>query len=65
MPTMMVSKKGMITYLMVVYKPTANWRIEGKYKISWYPDAEQLGSGQDTIEGNTKNEVKLQLIYKF
>ncbi|OJW72143.1 MAG: hypothetical protein BGO68_04600 [Candidatus Amoebophilus sp. 36-38] len=65
MPTMMISKRGITTYLMVVYKPTTNWRIEGKYKISWYPDEDQLGSGQDTIDGNTKNEVKLQLIYKF
>lgn len=57
--------KGIKSYLMIGYKPTANWRIEGKYSIGWYPDEDHLGSGNDIIEGNIKNEFKLQLIYKF
>lgn len=64
MPTMYY-KQGIKSYITIGYKPTTNWRIEGKYSLTWIQNDDHLGSGQDQIMGNTKNEVRLQVIYQF
>ena len=58
-------KKGMKYYLFLCYKPTPSWRLELKYAFTGYKDETSIGNGQEKIEGNTKNEVKLQAIFKF
>ena len=58
-------KKGMKYYAYLCYKPTPSWRLELKYTLTWYVEEESIGSGQEKIEGNTQNELKLQAIYKF
>ncbi|ACP20862.1 hypothetical protein Aasi_1497 [Candidatus Amoebophilus asiaticus 5a2] len=60
-----VNKKGIKYYMLVTYKPTPNWRIEAKYSITWHLEETSIGSGQEEIDGNTKNTVSLQLIYRF
>jgi hypothetical protein len=64
MPTMYY-KKGSRSYIAITYKPTRNWRIEGKYSFTWIQNDDHLGSGHDQIAGNTKNEARLQVIYQF
>jgi hypothetical protein len=61
----MYYRKGIKVYMMVGYKPAINWRIEAKYNVSWYPEEDHIGSGNEKVQGNIKNEVKLQLIYNF
>ncbi|MEM0374378.1 MAG: hypothetical protein QXO96_07500, partial [Sulfolobales archaeon] len=64
MPTIYY-KQGIKSYITIGYKPTANWRLEGKYSLTWIGNNDHLGSGQDQIISNTKNEVRLQFIYQF
>jgi hypothetical protein len=64
MPTMYY-KQGIKSYIAMGYKPTTNWRIEGKYSLTWIQNDDHLGSGQDQVMGNTKNELRLQVIYQF
>lgn len=42
-----------------------NYMLIGKYGMSYYPDAEEIGSGRQRIEGKWKNDVYLQLRIKF
>jgi hypothetical protein len=64
MPTIYY-KQGIKSYITIGYKPTANWRLEGKYSLTWIGNDNHLGSGQDQIMSNTKSEVRLQVIYQF
>lgn len=64
MPTMYY-KQGIKSYVTIGYKPNVNWRIEGKYSFTWIRHDDHLGSGQEQIMGNTKNEVSLQVVYQF
>ncbi len=61
----MYYKQGIKSYVTIGYKPHTNWRIEGKYNLTWIQNDDHLGSGQDQIMGHTKNEVRLQVIYQF
>lgn len=58
-------KKGMKYGVYVCYKPVPSWRLALKYACTWYMDETSIGSGHETIAGNIKNEIRLQIIYKF
>lgn len=58
-------KKGMKYYILLCYKPTPSWRLDLKYVFTWYKDETSMGSGREEVEGNIKNEVKLQAVFKF
>ena len=57
--------QGMRYCLLVCYKPTTAFRLEMKYTLMHYRDKDKIGSGQETIEGNVKNDVRLQAIFRF
>ena len=58
-------QKGIKYYLFLVYKPTPSWRFEAKYAFTWHKDQPSIGSNLEETMGNTRNEIKLQAIYKF
>jgi hypothetical protein len=57
--------RGMRYCLLVCYRPIAVFRLELKYALTHRTDKNVMGSGQETIEGNFKNEVTMQAIFKF
>ena len=57
--------QGMRYCLLVCYKPTPAFRLEMKYTLTHYREKDKIGSGQETIEGNVKNDVRLQAIFRF
>jgi hypothetical protein len=56
---------GMKYCLFLAYKPHPSWRFEIKYACTWLKDQASIGSGLEKIEGNIKNQIKLQVMYKF
>jgi hypothetical protein len=56
---------GMKYCLFLAYKPHPSWRFEIKYACTWLKDQASIGNGLERIEGNIKNEIKLQVMYKF
>ena len=58
-------KKGMKYSIVIGYKPTSSWRLELVYALTWYMDGTHRDYGTKKMEGNTKNELRLQTIYKF
>ncbi len=57
--------RGMRYCLLVCYQPIAVFRLELKYALTHRTDKNTMGSGQETIQGNFKNEVTMQAIFKF
>lgn len=57
--------RGMRYCVLVCYQPTAVFRLELKYALTHRTDINEIGSGQETIQGNLKNDVTLQAIFKF
>ena len=57
--------RGMHYRLLVCYQPTAAFRLELKYALTYRMDQDRIGSGQETIRGNAQNGVTLQAIFKF
>ena len=57
--------RGMHYRLLVCYQPTAAFRLELKYALTYRMDQDKIGSGQETIRGNAQNGVTLQAIFKF
>lgn len=61
----MYNGEGFRTYLNLRYKVTRNLDLWARHAMFFYKDVETVGSGLDQIQGNKKNEVKLQLRYQF
>lgn len=57
--------KGTRYCLLACYRPTPLTRIELKYALTHYRDRAKISSGQATIQGNTQNELCLQIIFKL
>lgn len=57
--------KGIRTYLNCSYRFSKQLKAWCKYSISYYPQATEIGSGLDQIEGNKKQDIKIQLRYYF
>lgn len=57
--------RGMRYCLLMCYQPTPSFRLDLKYALTHRRDRDEIGSGQETIKGNFKNDVMLQAIFKF
>ena len=57
--------KGYRYYVNVNYDVTRKLSLWAKFSQTIYPDKNNIGSGLDLIKGNTKSEVRLQVIYSF
>jgi hypothetical protein len=57
--------KGIRNYLIVEYKITKALTVWLRYARTRYIDRDEIGSGLETIEGNTRNDVKFQSIFNF
>jgi hypothetical protein len=47
------------------YDLNKHWMLIAKYGQTTYSDREEIGSGNDLIEGNKKSDLQLQLRIKF
>ena len=56
---------GVRNYALIEYKIHNNLTLWLRYARTRLLNANQIGSGQDVIEGNTKNDVKLQTRFRF
>ena len=61
----MYYNKGIKPGIAIAYKPTTNWRLEGKYSCMWIWNQDHIGSGNDMIMSNVKHSLQFQLIYSF
>ena len=57
----LLNGRGYKWFLVVNYKLGSRWRFSLKYREIRYPDEETLGSGLDTIFGNQKRHIRVQL----
>ncbi len=57
--------KGYRYYVNVNYDVTRKLSLWAKFSQTIYPDKNSIGSGLDVIMGNTKSEVRVQVIYSF
>jgi len=58
-------KKGIKPGIVICYKPSAHWRLEGKYSCMWILNDDKIGSSNDMIMSNVQHSLHLQLIYAF
>ena len=57
--------KGYRYYVNANYDVTRKLSIWARFAQTIYPDKNIIGTGLDQIKGNTKSEVKVQVIYSF
>ncbi len=57
--------KGSRTYLLTQWKPSKNITLWFKTAQTWYSNKKEIGSGLQTIKGNTKTNFKIQLQVKI
>lgn len=57
--------KGLRSYVNLKYKLSKQLDIWARYSLFIYQGVEEVGSGLDVIEGNSKSDMKLQLRYQF
>lgn len=57
--------RGIRCYLVARCNLSPHWSVGAKYALSHYPDRETMGSGYDLIQGNIKQEIKIQLRLKW
>lgn len=56
---------GSRNYLIMDYKFNQNLSATLRYARTYYKDRNEIGSGSQVIEGNTKNDIKLQFVFRF
>jgi len=56
---------GIKTSLMMNYKFAKHWQVIAKYIFLCHPEQDHLGSGNEKIIGNTKNDIKGQIRFCF
>lgn len=61
----MLIGRGMRNYLICRYELATDVTLSLKYAVAYYPELELLGTGNDRIEGNLKQEFKIQLRWHF
>ena len=61
----MLMGRGLRAFIVCRYELSSNISMALKYSMNYYPDAESIGSGNDKIEGNRKQEIKVQLRWRF
>ena len=57
--------KGTRIYLTLKYEVTDALDMWLRYAQTYYSDKNEIGSGLNIINGNTKTEVKVQFRYRF
>lgn len=57
--------KAIKTTVVMAYQWNREMAIAAKYARIQYQDRTEVGSGLDTIEGNTKTDITLQISYKM
>lgn len=57
--------KGYRYYLNVKYKLSKNLAAWTRIARTIYPEKEKTGSGLDEIKGNSRTEIRIQIIYDF
>lgn len=57
--------KGYRYYININYDLTRKLSLWAKFSQTIYPEKNGIGSALDFINGNTKSEIKLQMIYAF
>ncbi len=57
--------RGLRSFIICRYELTSRFSMALKYSINFYPEASSIGSGNDKIEGNRKQEIKAQLRLRF
>ena len=63
--TKMFNGKGISYYLMLKYKPIRNLALRLKWSYTEYADRNEIGSGNDLLPDNQKNQVTAQVHYVF
>jgi len=57
--------QGIRWYLLVRYKPAKIFTLSAKYTETYKPSEVSLGSGDNSISGNTDNTISLQLDFNL
>lgn len=57
--------KGVRNYALIEYKLNKQLTFWLRYAKTRLIDRDEIGSAQDAIEGNTKNDIKFQARFKF
>ena len=57
--------KGSRFYLMLKYDVSRNIDLWLRYATTYYNNKNIIGSGLDEIQGNSKSEIKVQIMIKF
>jgi hypothetical protein len=57
--------RGTRNYVLLDYPITPKLTVWVRYAHTRYLDREEIGSGQDAIPGNQRNDVKFQLRFKL
>lgn len=57
--------QGSRYYLNLRYKGIRNLTIEGRIARTIFSDRDEIGTGNELINGNARTEVKAQLVYRF
>lgn len=55
------SGSGLRNYVLLQYTATKNITVWLRYAHTRYTDRDVIGSGADTIQGNVRNDIKLQM----
>lgn len=59
------SGRGTRVYAMARYKMNRRLSFWLRWSQFYYTDRHEISSGKERIDGNTKSEIKAQMIYKF
>lgn len=57
--------RGFRNYYMVQFRPHRRWDIWLKYAYTRYRDRQRIGTGLETIEGNLRSDIRLQVRYRL
>jgi hypothetical protein len=60
-----LSGNGIRNYLLLQYNATRKMTVWLRYSHTRFTDRETIGSGPDTTDGDTRNDVKLQMRIRF
>lgn len=55
------SGTGQRWYVLTTWKPKQGWSLQAKYATTRFENRDEIGSGNDALEGNVLREVRLQL----
>lgn len=57
--------KGIKWYIMLIIKPTNNFRLLAKFRKIVYDGVETIGSGLTAIEGGIRQDIHIQLEFRY